>query len=87
MFNIQLSLVLTMALIAFLGLSSAIPSTPGYIGVYQFVAVMLLTKYGYSQGSVVAYITAIQFITIIQVFFWGGIGIIRYYKKSTQVNE
>lgn len=81
-FNIHMPLILAFGLVAMLGLSSAIPSTPGYFGVHQFVAVIILTPFGYSQGSVVAYITAVQVINILQVSFWGVIGVLRFAKIS-----
>ena len=37
-------------LIAALGLGSALPSTPGYVGIYQFVAVTVLTPFGFSRN-------------------------------------
>jgi len=82
MFNIQMPLILAFGLVAMLGLSSAIPSTPGYFGVHQFVAVIILTPFGFPQGGVVAYITAVQVINILQISFWGVIGILRFAKIS-----
>ena len=43
-------------LIAGLGLGSALPSTPGYVGIYQFVAVTVLTPFGFSRTDAIAYI-------------------------------
>lgn len=43
-----------------LGLSSAIPSTPGYIGVYQFVAVSLLPLFGFTRNEALTYILIAQ---------------------------
>jgi hypothetical protein len=64
-------------LLAALGLSSAIPSTPGYIGVYQFVAVSVLTPFGFSQANALAYILISQILHYILVSFWGLIGLWR----------
>src|SRR5438105_4365134 len=47
-------------LIAALGLASALPSTPGYVGIYQFVAVTVLTPYGFSRTDAIAYILVAQ---------------------------
>ncbi len=57
-----------------MGLSSAIPSTPGYVGVYQFVAVSLLPLYGVSQSEALAFILAYQGVSIIDFLLWGLIG-------------
>jgi len=47
-------------LIAALGLGSALPSTPGYIGIYQFVAVTVLVPFGFSRSDAIAYILVAQ---------------------------
>ncbi len=43
-----------------LGLGSALPSTPGYVGIYQFVAVTVLTPFGISRDAALAYILVYQ---------------------------
>jgi uncharacterized membrane protein YbhN (UPF0104 family) len=62
-------------LLAGLGLSSAIPSTPGYIGVYQFVAVTVLALFGFSRANALAYILISQILNYLIVSFWGLIGL------------
>ena len=86
MFNIQLNLALALILIASLGLSSAIPSTPSYVGVYQFVAITVLMPFGYNQSQIITYITAVQIISLLQVAFWGGLAIFRKAFKISQDN-
>jgi len=44
-----------MLLLAGMGLGSALPSTPGYVGVYQFAAVTILTPFGISRDGALAY--------------------------------
>ncbi len=58
-----------------LGLSSAIPSTPGYIGVYQFVAVLVLVPFGFTRSDALAYILIIQISGYLIITFWGLIGV------------
>jgi uncharacterized membrane protein YbhN (UPF0104 family) len=70
--NISQSLIFLSAL----GLSSAIPSTPGYIGVYQFVAVMVLVPFGFTHSDALAYILIIQISGYLVITFWGGTGMI-----------
>jgi glycosyltransferase 2 family protein len=70
-------------LLAALGLSSAIPSTPGYIGVYQFVAVVVLTSFGFSRATALAYILISQIINYLLVSFWGLIGLSRINKARS----
>ena len=62
-------------LLAALGLSSAIPSTPGYIGVYQFVAVIVLIPFAFSRSDALAYILISQILSYLVITFWGLIGL------------
>lgn len=82
-----LSLWQSFLLIAALGLSSAIPSTPGYVGVYQFVAVTVLMPFGLERESALAIILVAQAINLILVLLWGSfafwIGSSRTDVKST----
>ncbi len=68
-------------LLSALGLSSAIPSTPGYIGVYQFVAVAVLTPFGFSRANALAYILISQVLNYLLVSIWGLIGLWRINKS------
>jgi glycosyltransferase 2 family protein len=70
-----LSLAQALLLIASLGLASAIPSTPGFIGVYQFVAVTVLVPFGFSPSAALAYIIVAQVFNYLLVSFWGILGI------------
>lgn len=58
-----------------LGLSSAIPSAPGYIGVYQFVAVLVLVPFGFTKSEALAYILISQIFGYIMIVLWGLLGI------------
>jgi glycosyltransferase 2 family protein len=71
----SLNLGQALILLAALGLSSAIPSTPGYIGVYQFVAVSVLVPFGFSRPSALAYILISQVVGYLVVSFWGLLGL------------
>jgi uncharacterized protein (TIRG00374 family) len=76
-FGLSLTLPIAVMLLAALGLSSAIPSTPGYVGVYQFVAVAVLVPLGYPRSGALAYITVAQALTYVMVAVWGLLGIWR----------
>jgi uncharacterized protein (TIRG00374 family) len=66
-----------------LGLSSAIPSTPGYVGVYQFVAVSILPAFGFTRSQSLTYILAAQANNILMILIWGLVGLWRLgFKKS-----
>lgn len=71
----QLSLAQALLLIASLGLASAIPSTPGFIGVYQFVAVTVLVPFGFSPSAALAYIIIAQVFNYLLVSLWGMLGL------------
>lgn len=73
--GVAIPLTIAFLLIAGLGLSSALPSTPGYVGIYQFVAVTILTPFDFTQESAIAFILLFQAITYVVFLFWGGIGI------------
>jgi uncharacterized protein (TIRG00374 family) len=81
------SLPVAFLLIAGLGLGSALPSTPGYVGVYQFVAVSILTPFGLSKTDAIAYILLFQAMNYVLVLFWGGIGIAQQRRKGADEGE
>jgi uncharacterized membrane protein YbhN (UPF0104 family) len=65
-------------LIAGLSLGSALPSTPGYIGIYQFVAVSVLTPFGLSRADAIAFILVTQALSYVVIGFWGSLGLFRH---------
>ena len=81
-----LSLGQALILLSALGLSSAVPSTPGYVGVYQFVAVAVLVPFGFSRSDALAYILISQILGYLVVSFWGLLGLWqlnKYHAQST----
>ena len=72
---LSLSLPQALLLLVALGLSSALPSTPGSVGIYQFVAVHILPPFGLTRDQALAYIIVYQGITYIVVTFWGLLGL------------
>lgn len=64
-------------LLAALGLSSAIPSTPGYVGVYQFVAVTVLVPFGITRDGALAYVLVFQALGYAVVTAFGVPGLYR----------
>jgi uncharacterized protein (TIRG00374 family) len=71
-------------LIAGLSLASALPSTPGYVGIYQFVAVSVLAPFGIVRADAIAYILVAQALMYVVIGLWGGIGLARYRSASIQ---
>lgn len=69
--GMHISLPVAFLLIAGLGLGSALPSTPGYVGIYQFVAVTVLMPFGYSRTDAIAFILLFQAVQYVVTTFWG----------------
>jgi uncharacterized membrane protein YbhN (UPF0104 family) len=74
--HLKFSLLQAWLLLAALGLSSAIPSTPGYVGVYQFVAVIVLKPFGISSAAALAFVLFLQIMNFITVGVWGILAIL-----------
>lgn len=74
-FGLTLTPAQVFILLAAIGLASALPSTPGYVGVYQFVAVLVLVPFGLSEAQALAYIIAVQGVQYITITLWGLIGL------------
>lgn len=72
--GLAMNIALAFLLIAGLGLASALPSTPGYVGIYQFVAVKILTP-AVSKTDAIAYILLFQAANYIAITTWGLIGL------------
>ena len=72
--GIAIAFPVALLLVAGLGLGSALPSTPGYVGIYQFVAVNILTPFGLSKTQAIAYILLFQALNYAVVLFWGLLG-------------
>jgi len=82
-FRIPLSVAFL--LMAGLGVASALPSTPGYVGIYQFVAVTMLTPFGFSRTDAIAYIVVAQALFYIVIGFWGSIALWQYRRARASV--
>jgi glycosyltransferase 2 family protein len=75
--NLNFSYPQAFLLLVAMGLASAIPSTPGYVGIYQYVAVTLLPIYGATRSEALTYILAMQAANTCVILLWGFIGLWR----------
>jgi uncharacterized protein (TIRG00374 family) len=75
--GIKIPFDVAMLLLTGLGLGSALPSTPGYVGIYQFVAVTVLTPFGISRDAALAYILVSQALGYVVVLTFGLPGLYR----------
>ncbi len=69
--------LLALLMVVALALSSVAPSTPGYVGVYQFVAVSVLTPIGFVKTEALALVLLFQAAIYAAVTPWGLIGLWR----------
>jgi glycosyltransferase 2 family protein len=76
--GLDLSFPVALLLLTGLGLGSALPSTPGYVGIFQFVAVSVLTPFGVSRDAALAYILVTQALGYIVVIAFGLPGLYKF---------
>jgi uncharacterized membrane protein YbhN (UPF0104 family) len=58
-------------LLTSVALSSAVPLAPGNLGVYQMVAVAVLTPLGIARARALVLAVALQFLITANLLFWG----------------
>jgi len=80
--GLHIALPISFLILAAVGLASAVPSTPGYVGVYQFVAVMVLSPFGISRADAIAFIIVLQATSYATNAFWGSFAIARYRRAT-----
>lgn len=71
---LTLAFPLAALLVVALALSSAMPSTPGYLGVFQFVTVSVLAPFGFARDESLALIIAYQIVAYAAVVVGGLAG-------------
>jgi uncharacterized protein (TIRG00374 family) len=76
-FDLHLTFPVAMLLLAGMGLGSALPSTPGYVGIYQFVALTILPPFGIDRNAALAFIIVLQAIASVIVLVLGLLGLYR----------
>ncbi len=80
--GLSMTLPVAFLLITGLGLGSALPSTPGYVGIYQFVAVSVLAPFGFTRTDAIAYILLVQALSYLVTGCWGALGFWQYRKLA-----
>jgi uncharacterized protein (TIRG00374 family) len=83
-FGMHISFSLALLLLTGLGLGSALPSTPGYVGIYQFVAITILTPFGIDRNDALAYIITGQVLGYLMVLALGALGLYWLRKSADQ---
>jgi hypothetical protein len=69
--GLEVSFRVALLLLTGLGLGSALPSTPGYVGIYQFVAVTVLVPFGIGRDEALAYILVAQALNSVVMLAFG----------------
>ncbi|HZS54851.1 MAG TPA: lysylphosphatidylglycerol synthase transmembrane domain-containing protein [Bryobacteraceae bacterium] len=82
--GLSISIPIAFLLLTGLGLSSALPATPGYVGIYQFVAVNVLVPFGFSRPDAIAFSLLAQVMQYVLITFWGLLAFSRQRSLSLQ---
>ena len=75
--GLTMSFPLAILLITALGLGSALPSTPGAVGIFQAVAITVLVPFGFKREEALTYILVAQAGSYLVVALWGALGMWR----------
>jgi uncharacterized membrane protein YbhN (UPF0104 family) len=80
--GLHLPLPISFLLLSALGVASALPSTPGYVGIFQFVSVMVLGPFGFSRAEAISLVVVLQAASYAVNAVWGSIGLARYRRAA-----
>jgi hypothetical protein len=83
--NIILTVPIAYLLMTGLGLGSALPSTPGYVGIYQFVSVTVLMPFGFSRPAVIAYTLLLQVLQYLSTAVWGLFALLHFRRVKAKI--
>jgi len=86
-FDIHMTFPVSLLLLAGMGLGSALPATPGYVGIYQFVAVTILPPFGIDRNSALAYILVAQALGYAIVVSLGTFGLYRLRRNTSSAGR
>jgi uncharacterized membrane protein YbhN (UPF0104 family) len=81
--GLELPVLGSFLLMTGMGLGAALPSTPGYVGIYQFVAVTVLAPFGFSRAEAIAYSLVGQALSFAVIGVWGALGLSLHRRTAT----
>jgi uncharacterized protein (TIRG00374 family) len=84
--HMPMSMAVALLLLVGLGVGSALPSTPGYIGIFQFVAVTVLVPFHFTRSQAIAFILVAQAGGLVVTGILGAIGLLQYRKMRSPVS-
>jgi uncharacterized protein (TIRG00374 family) len=70
-FDLHLVFLVSVVFLVYLSAAVSLPAPPGYVGVYQIVALFALSPFGVDNSIAVAYGTALQVLTLV---LFSGVG-------------
>lgn len=82
--GMEMSMAVALLLLVGMGVGSALPSTPGYIGIFQFVAVTVLIPFHFTRSAAIAFILVAQAGSLVVTGILGAIGLTQYRKLRKQ---
>ncbi len=85
--GMPMTLPIALLLIVALAMGSSLPSTPGYVGIYQFVAVTVLTPFHFSRAQAIAYILVAQAGALAVTGVLGGIGLLQFRRMGSPLAQ
>lgn len=75
--GVDVPLLAAFVILAALGASSAVPLTPGQVGVYQWVASAVAVSYGVPKEPALLLAVALQALNYVLLVLWGVLGVFR----------
>ena len=75
--GVRIPLLAAFVILAALGACSAVPLTPGQVGVYQWVASSVAVSYGIAREPALLLAVAMQALNYLLIVMWGVLGVIR----------
>ncbi len=85
--SLHIDVPVAFLLLAGLGLASALPSTPGYVGIYQFVAVSVLVPFGISRTQAIGFILLVQALQYLILGLLGAVGFWKFRALRSKAPE
>jgi uncharacterized protein (TIRG00374 family) len=86
-FRLTLPIVAALLLWVFLAAGSALPSAPGYVGVYQVAAVWALSFFAVPASSAVAIAVVLQVTTLVVAFLMAGPSFLGFLKSALAARD
>ncbi len=81
--HMNLSIVAALLLLVGLAIGSALPSTPGYVGIYQFVVVTVLLPFHFTREQAIAFSVVAQAAGVLITVILGSYGLVQYRKMGS----